>query len=253
MPRVAVVTGAGRGIGRAVADRLVAAGDTVAVLDADAERLAGAPGALRFAVDIADPAVVEDAIAGVERDLGPVDVLVNNVGIISTEATPIESLSLDAWRRVVDVNVTGTFVVAQRVGRAMIARGRGGAIVNVASIYGRRALDWRLYEAGPEPRRQDDGVYGVTKAAVIQLTRVLAVSWAPFGIRVACVSPGPVDTEFVRETLDAPVRGLIAGRVPAGRLADPDEIAAAIVFLASDEASYVTGANLDVDGGWTCW
>jgi NAD(P)-dependent dehydrogenase (short-subunit alcohol dehydrogenase family) len=135
----------------------------------------------------------------------------------------------------------------------MIDRGHGGVIVNVGSIYARRAMDWRLYDDSSPPRRQDDAAYHVTKAGIVQLTRVLASSWAPFSIRVCCVSPGPVDTEFVQETLGPQETALISGRIPAGRFARPDEIAACIEFVASPAASYVTGADLLVDGGWTCW
>jgi NAD(P)-dependent dehydrogenase (short-subunit alcohol dehydrogenase family) len=253
VPRVVVVTGGGRGIGHAVAARLASQGDRVAVFDADAARAAAAPGSLGLLVDVTDEAAVSAAVDEVEKALGPVDVLVNNVGITTPEPVPLEQLSLATWQRVVDTNLTGTFLTTKRVGRSMISREAGGVIVNVASIYGSRALDWRLYDVAPAPRRQDDAAYHVTKAAIIQLTRVLATSWSPFGIRVCAVSPGPVDTEVVREMIGEGEIARIAERVPAGRFARPDEIAACIAFLASDDASYVTGANLLADGGWTCW
>jgi NAD(P)-dependent dehydrogenase (short-subunit alcohol dehydrogenase family) len=142
--------------------------------------------------------------------------------------------------------------MAQRVGRTMIERG-GGVIVNVASIYGERALDWRLYGHGIEAPRQDDAAYHVSKAAVIQLTRVLATSWAPFGVRVCGISPGPITTEYVQETNDEQALAQIAGRIPLQRLGSPSEIAACVGFLCSDDASFMTGTNLVVDGGWTCW
>jgi NAD(P)-dependent dehydrogenase (short-subunit alcohol dehydrogenase family) len=253
MSRVAVVTGGGRGIGRAIAARFAAEGDAVAVLDADPERAGAAPGALHLAVDVSDERAVADAVHEVEAHLGPVNVLVNNVGVTSQEPLPFEELSLAAWRRVIDVNLTGTFLVTRAVGQSMIARGVGGVVVSIASMYGSRAMDWRLYDHGPEPRRQDEAAYHVSKAGVIQLTQVLATSWAPYGIRVSCVSPGPVDTEFVRETLGAGETTRISSRTPVGRFALPEEIAACVRFLASDDASYVTGANLLADGGWTCW
>jgi len=251
--RVTVVTGGGRGIGHTVAERFVSAGDTVAVFDSDPERALAAPGSLRLNVDVSDERSVSDAMAQVEATLGPVDVLVNNVGITSPEPVPLEQLSLAAWRRVVDVNLTGTFLMTRSVGSSMIAHGRAGVIVNVASIYGSRAMDWRLYDSAPAPGRQDEAAYHVTKAAIIQLTQVLATSWAPFGIRVCAVSPGPVDTEIVREEIGEVEIARIATRVPVGRFARPAEIAACIAFLASDDASYVTGATLLADGGWTCW
>ncbi len=253
---VVLVTGAGRGIGRAVAGAFAERGDTVAVLDADAtaaNEAATAVGGLALGADIADEAEVERAFAEVERACGPVDVLVNNVGVITPFESRAESLDLAVFRRIVDINLVGTFQVAQRAGRAMIQRGAGGVIVNVASIYGERAMDWRLYGTGGDAPRQDDAAYHITKAAVIQMTRVLATSWAPFSVRVVSVSPGPVDTEIVRSTIDAGARAKIADRIPVARLATAGEIANVIVFAASPAASYVTGANIVVDGGWTCW
>jgi len=114
-------------------------------------------------------------------------------------------------------------------------------------------MDWRLYDDREPPRRQDDAAYHATKAAIVQLTRVLATAWAEFGIRVCCISPGMVATEIVRETLGPKELELIGNRVPAGRFAEPGEIAACIEFLASPAASYVTGADFLADGGWTCW
>ena len=251
---VALVTGAGRGIGRAVAITLSQRCE-VALLDADVPRVAetaAAIGGLPVGADIANANEVDLAVAQVERTLGPIDVLVNNVGIVSPEGSRAESVDAGVFRRVIDVNVIGTFLVAQRVGRGMIGRGNG-VIVNVASIYAERAMDWRLYGAGADPPRQDDAAYHVSKAAVVQLTRVLATSWAPFGVRVVSVSPGPVDTEFVRETIDDTSLDKIGARVPMGRLATVDDIARVIGFVTSNDAAYVTGANIVVDGGWTCW
>ena len=188
-----------------------------------------------------------------ERALGPVDVLVNNVGVFIPEPNRAEDVDVTAWRRVIEVNVTGTFLMARRVGQSMIERKSGGAVVNIASIYGMRAMDWRLYGVGQDIPRYDDSAYAVSKGAVLQLTRSLATSWAGFGIRVNAVSPGPVDTESNQEVFDRRAYGKVSGRDPMGRWADPSEIADAVAFLVSDRASYVTGANLVVDGGWTCW
>jgi gluconate 5-dehydrogenase len=251
-----LVTGAARGVGRAAAEAFAERGHRVAVLDTDAAgaaEAAAAVGGVAVCADISDAAQVERAMAEVERAYGTVDVLVNNVGMITPVESRAESIDLAIFRRVVDVNLVGTFQMAQRAGRAMIARGTGGTVVNVASIYGERAMDWRLYGAGDDPPRQDDAAYHITKAAVIQMTRILAVSWATFGIRVVSVSPGPVDTELVRETIDTGSRAKIAARIPVARLGEVDEVAKIIAFAASPDASYVTGANIVVDGGWTCW
>ncbi len=252
MTPVALVTGGGRGIGRAVAEVLAERDYRIAVVDSDPARCRDLPGWLGVAADVASSGDVEAAVAAVEAELGPVDVLVNNVGIGSPPPNVAEDVDPADWRRVIDVNVNGTFLMSQRVGRTMIARG-GGVIVNIASIYGERALDWRLYGTGGDAPRQDDAAYHVSKAAVIQLTRVLAVSWARFGVRVCAISPGPVTTEYVRETSDDVALSQIAGRVPLQRLGSPREIAECVCFLCSDEASFVTGSNVVVDGGWTCW
>jgi NAD(P)-dependent dehydrogenase (short-subunit alcohol dehydrogenase family) len=259
--RVALVTGAGRGIGLAIARRLATDGFGVGLLDRDAALVERAVGELRdgghraagVRGDVTKPRDVDRFVRATERSLGPVSVLVNNVGVFIPEPNVADEVDLAAWRRVIDVNVNGTFVMTQRVGRALIERGAGGAIVNIASIYGMRAMDWRLYAVGRDIPRYDDASYATSKAAVIQLTRSLATSWASFGIRVNSVSPGPVDTESNAEVFDFRAHRKVAGRAPMGRWAKPFEIADAVAYLVSDHASYVTGANLVVDGGWTCW
>lgn len=255
--RVALVTGGGRGIGRAIADVLCQDWLDVMILDADPERARSAAqelvangwSASSVSGDITRPKDVARAHKMAEREFGPVDVLVNNVGVFVPEPNVAENVGVDAWRRVIDVNVNGTFLMSREIGKTMIDRQSGGVIINVASVYGMRALDWRLYGLG----RYDDAAYHVSKAAVIQLTRSLATSWAGFGIRVNSVSPGVVDTESNREVLPASVFRRVKARVPMQRWGQPSEIAEVVRFLASEGASYITGANVVVDGGWICW
>jgi len=258
---VVLVTGAGRGIGNAIAWKLATDGFSVGLMDLDPALIDTAASDLQSAGhravgvggDVTKPKDADRSVRAVERALGPVRALVNNVGIWITEPNVAETVDLAQWRRVIDVNVNGTFTMAQRVGKAMIERESGGAIVNIASIYGMRVMDWRLYAVGRDIPRYDDAPYATSKAAVIQLTRSLATSWAEFGIRVNSVSPGVVDTQSNAEVLDRRTYRKIGGRVPMGRWATPPEIADAVAYLVSEDASYVTGANLVVDGGWTCW
>lgn len=257
---VALVTGSGRGIGRAICAALGREGHAVMVVDVDGPRMATAVSELSAdgyraagaTADVANPDDVDRLIEETEAEFGQISVLVNNVGVFIPESNRAEDVDFGDWRHVIDVNVNGTYLMCQRVGRKMIGQETGGAIVNIASIYGMRALDSRLYGVGRNPPRYDDASYHVSKAAVIQLTRSLAVSWAPLGIRVNSVSPGPIETASNREIMPAGVFRKIAGRTPLGRLGAPEEIAEAVAFLASPRASYITGTNFVVDGGWTC-
>jgi len=244
--RVALVTAAGRGIGRATAQALADAGATVVVNDVDADAAARvvqglvAAGARSeaCAFDVADEARVVDAVAAIASRHGRIDVLVNNAGI--ARRAPAETYALDAWERTLAVNATGAFLCAREAGQRMLAAGRG-AIVNVASAMGLagRAL-------------APNGAYHASKGAMIAWTRALACEWAARGVRVNAVAPGVVETP-----LTGPIRSqpswyeAYANKSALGRWATPQEIAWPSVFLLSDAASYITGTVLFVDGGWT--
>jgi NAD(P)-dependent dehydrogenase (short-subunit alcohol dehydrogenase family) len=229
--RVVAVTGGMQGIGAAVAAAFDAVGDTVAVLDI-AET---AP----YVCDVADADAVERAAAAIERDAGPVDVLVNNAG--TAHIAPSETLPEAEWRRSLDVLVTGVFFCSQSFGRRMLGRQRG-AIVNVSSINATEAFPERL-------------AYCAGKAAVAMMTKVLAIEWADRGVRVNAVAPGVTRTEMVERAIASGVvsEERYVRRTPMSRLAAPSEIADAVVYLASERAAFVTGATLVVDGGWSAF
>jgi NAD(P)-dependent dehydrogenase (short-subunit alcohol dehydrogenase family) len=249
--RVAVVTGAGAsgGIGHATALALARAGADCFVSDVDEagaretareiEALGRRASAVRC--DNGDPDQIAAMIAAFDRAFDRVDVLVNNVGI-GHRARP-EALSLDDWRKVVRVNLDGTFLVTQEVGRRLIRQQRGGAIVNISSIAGSSALG------------RGNFVYSVTKAGIIQMTRELAVEWAPHRIRVNAIQPVQTMTQAMARMLADPrldpptlTERFLRG-IPLDRIAEPEDIAHAVVFLASDAARFVTGHALPVDGG----
>jgi NAD(P)-dependent dehydrogenase (short-subunit alcohol dehydrogenase family) len=244
--QVVVITGAGSGIGRVVALALAGKGARLALLDIDgraAEAVAGeVDGAIAVACDVAEHAQVEGAFALVEERLGGVDVLVNNA-IAPVPRSHPEDLELERWEHSLRVNLTGYFLCAQEAGRRMIAAGNGGAIVNVSSINGSSAVG------------RGNFAYSVTKAGVNQMTRELAIEWAPHRIRVNAVQPCQTRTAKLAEVLDHPdvaaqsvVADMLRG-IPLARFAEPEEIAAAVVFLASAQASIITGVLLPVDGG----
>jgi len=237
--RRALVTGASSGLGERFARVLHGAGAEVVVAARRLDRLevlaAELGGAEAIACDVADDAQVEELV---ER-VGAVDVLVNNAGIGTP--MPAEEEPLDHFRRVVEVNLTGLFHVSQRCGREMLAAGRGGVVVNVASILGLVAS---------APVRQAS--YAATKGAVVNLTRELAVQWARKGIRVNAIAPGWFHSEMTAEMFDSDEgMAFIRRDAPMARPGESHELDGALLFLASDASSYVTGHTLVVDGGWT--
>ena len=243
--RVAVVTGAARGIGQATVEALIAAGATPVLFDRDAPalRAATAPLADRGidhhaeTIDITDEAAVDAAFERVHARFGRIDVLVNNAGIALRRPT-IELTAAD-WRAVVDVNLTAVFYCSRAAARLMLQAGRG-AIVNVASVMG-------FSGGGLYPNIS----YQATKGAIVNMTRALAVEWAPRGLRVNAVAPTWVRTELTKGLMDDPVLvGRIFDMTPMRRLPEPADVADAIVFLASDRARMITGHTLPVDGGF---
>lgn len=256
--QVAVVTGGAGILGRIFCRALADAGAQVAVVDLveDAARAAAdeiGEAAVGFACDVADPASVEAAIAAVMARFGRIDVLVNNAATKTADVRaffePFETYSLDTWREVMGVNIDGMFLMAQAVGREMLKAG-SGRIVQTASIYGLVGPDSRIYDGsnylgGPI---NTPAVYSASKAAVVGLTRWLATHWADQGIRVNCLVPGGVSSGQ-----NGVFDQRYSERVPMGRMARAEEMAAPMLFLASDASSYVTGQVLAVDGGWTAW
>jgi 3-oxoacyl-[acyl-carrier protein] reductase len=234
--RVAVVTGAGRGIGAAIAAELAARGASVAALEAD-PALAAAAGAILC--DVADRAAVDAACARVEAELGPVDILVNNAGISPKHegrAAPVQEMDPAEWDRVLAVNLTGAWNLIRRISPGMVARRRGW-IVNQSSIAGKAYTPIVACH------------YAATKAALIGLTRHLAGELGPHGITVNAVAPGRIATPMVAAAGGATNAAVVA-ETPLRRLGTPEEVARVVCFLTGPDAAFVTGQTLDVAGGW---
>jgi NAD(P)-dependent dehydrogenase (short-subunit alcohol dehydrogenase family) len=238
--RKAVVTGGLRGIGRAIADALANAGVDVAVVDVavDAETRHTSGRELRIAADIAREEEVERAFDAIQAAFGAVDILVNNAGI--NVIRPAAEFSLNDWNKVISVNLTGQFLCARRAGREMIAAGKGGRIVNVASVLG---------HVGPSMHTAV--AYSAAKAGLIGMTKALAVEWAALGILVNAVCPGMTETELTRGRLaNKDYTDRILARIPMRRISTPEDIAGAVLFLVSPAGQMITGHSLNVDGGW---
>ena len=235
--RVAVVTGAARGIGDAIAERFLDRGARVFSLDL-AEPDLPRSGVTYLLTDISDPASVAEAFGRIDAAAGQVDALVNNAGV--QRVALAENMTVADWRLVLDTHLTGMYLCcAQAIGR-MRRRGAGGAIVNIASVAGMVGIPGR-------------GPYSAAKAGIMGLTRVYATETAAANIRVNAVAPGSTRTKLVQQGLrDGSIReDWQTERIPMGRLAEPHEIADPVVYLCSDGASYITGQTLVVDGGWT--
>ncbi|WP_343653216.1 SDR family oxidoreductase [Herbaspirillum sp.] len=247
--KVVFISGAGSGIGRAMADAFAANGAHLALLDINAEALERARAELHLTfpqievdchvASIVDQVAVEAATAAVHTHFGRIDVLLNNAGISANR--PTLELPAEQWRRAIDVNLNGVFYCAQAVASRMVAQG-SGVILNTASMYGTVAAPERA-------------AYCASKAAVVMLTKVLAIEWAPQGLRVNALAPGYVRTALVEELVRAGRMDLEAlqRRTPARRLGEPHEIATLALFLASEHAAFINGQAVVADGGWSAY
>jgi len=240
----ALVTGGGTGLGRATSLALAAEGFPVAILSRSAEHVDAAAAEIRsrggralgVAGDVRDPAAVESAVERIERELGPVGVLVNNAA--GNFLVPAEDLTPNGFRAVVEIVLHGTWFCSSSVGRRMLARGRG-TIVNVVATYAETGMPGVVHSAA-------------AKAGVLAITRTLAAEWGSRGIRVNAIAPGIMATEGASQNLrfaDAATQEKLVGTIPAGRLARLEEVAGAIVWLCGPSADYVTGTCLTIDGG----
>ena len=238
--QVALVTGAGRGIGQAIALAFAREGAKVAIADIDGKTAAStarrirAGRALPLTMDVADAASVTDGFAAIDRKWGRIDIAVTNAAI--EPIVPFLELSEETWDRVIDVNLKGTFLVAQAAARRMAKR-RRGVIITLSSV-------------NAEVVRPESAAYGASKGAVRQLTKAMGIALAPYGIRVNAIGPGTVVTGLTQHLLKRKAwRDAVFMRTPMQRVADPREIAAVAVFLASPDSSYMTGSTVYVDGG----
>ncbi len=259
----AVVTGGVGLLGRRFCSGLASAGANVAVVDLDQKTVSAFVRELQkiygiravgIACDVSSPKSVTSMVKNVVKKLGSIQILHNNAATKSTDLdsffAPFEQYDLKEWRKIMAVNIDGVFLVAQAVGKQMIRQGKGGSIIQTASIYGVVAPDPRIYEGSFYLGRQisSPAVYSASKGAVVALTKYLAAYWAEKNIRVNTLTPG--GAESGQNDL---FQSKYSHRVPMGRMARPDELVGALLYLASDASSYVTGHNLIVDGGLCAW
>ncbi len=235
MARTVLITGGTRGIGRAISQQMKAKGYSVAANyggnDAAAKACADELGIKTYKFDVADPVASSAGIAAIEKDLGPIDVLINNAGI--TRDAPFHKMTFEQWKAVIDTDLTSAFNVTRPVWDGMRERGFG-RVVNISSINGQKG---QFGQAN----------YSAAKAGLIGFTRALAQEGAKRGITVNAVCPGYIDTEMLQAVPEKVLEGIIAG-IPAGRLGTADEIASICAYLSSDEAAFINGATMTVNG-----
>ncbi|MNY11815.1 3-oxoacyl-[acyl-carrier-protein] reductase FabG [compost metagenome] len=259
--KVVVVTGGTGILGSLYCRRLAEAGASVIVADIDAETCVDMAETLRtetgvevlgVGVDVSDEDSVVSLKEEIVRRFGKIDVLVNNAATKSPNFfAPLEGFPLTDWKQVMDVNVTGIFLMVKHLGSAMAKRGHG-SIINISSIYGVVGPDQRIYEGSWYESLggaiNTPLIYSTTKGAVIAMTRYLATYWGPYGLRTNTLTPGGVSSGQ-----NSIFSEKYSSRVPLGRMAEPEDLVGALLFLASDASSYVNGQNLIVDGGLTAW
>jgi NAD(P)-dependent dehydrogenase (short-subunit alcohol dehydrogenase family) len=247
--QTALVTGAGTGLGKAMAVGLAEAGARVCLVGRRSDPLtetADLLAAMGFSpMSIPADVTKEDDVEQLTREAGAVDILVNNAG--TSDRQPWDNVTREDWDRVLDVNLYAAFRLCQGFAPPMVKAGRG-RIINVASVYGSLAPDRSLY---PDARSFDVPSYGASKAGLLGLTRHLAALLGPHGVTVNAISPGMMETERTADLIGAETREALVRRTPVRRLGQPADVQAAVVFLASPAASFITGHNLVVDGGFS--
>jgi NAD(P)-dependent dehydrogenase (short-subunit alcohol dehydrogenase family) len=261
--KVAVITGGAGILGRHFCAGLAESGACVAIIDIDgkaarklAEELTATYGVKvsGYSCDVSNVDSVKQIASQVVMDFGRVDILHNNAASKSDDLgaffAPFEDYEISEWRKVMSVNLDGMFLMAQAFGKIMVTQGFGGSIIQTASIYGVQGPDQRIYDGSLYMGQQINtpAVYSASKAGVIGLTKYLATYWAQYGVRVNTLTPGGVESgqnDVFRQKYSA--------RVPLKRMSKPDEMVGALLYLASDASSYVTGQNIIVDGGLNCW
>ena len=261
--KTAVITGGAGILGKHFSDGLARCGSHVVIVDLnkkegemiarDLTRRYGQQ-CISIVCDVSEPTSVSSMVDEVMKQFGDINILHNNAASKSSNLeaffAPFEEYTLDQWREITKVNLDGMFLVAQAVGRKMVEQNRGGSIIQTASIYGLLGPDSRIYEGSSYMGRSINtpAVYSASKAAVIGLTKYLATYWADKNIRVNCITPGGAESGQ-NDTF----KEKYSSRVPLGRMAQPEEMVGALLYLASNASSYVTGQNIIIDGGWSAW
>lgn len=243
--RVALITGAGSGLGRHFAKTLAEAGATVVLaarrrdkLEETAQTIAEKGGSATCVdLDVTDSASVQDCFTEIESSVGSVDILVNNAGIARQEF--LLDISEEEWDAVIDTNLKGVFLVAQKAARLMIKTGQPGSIINIASVLGLRVS-------------KALASYIAAKSGVVQMTKAMALEWAPHGIRVNAIAPGYFKTEMNREQFEQGAGEILKKRIPMARIGEVEELSGPLLLLASDSGSFMTGSTIEVDGGHLC-